>query len=381
MLVYKTRSEIETTINQDMENLGLLNTSNISLLQGLITIFSDDVKALYDNLYSIDRSRRPTVMIGDDLDEFCRLFGLRRGIAPAAADLSSTNFKFYLSDGLTAKEVTLSQSGFTLSAGYTVSDGANEFVTIDTAVFTPDSNSAYVRIVSAGSITGLIPPNSIREHTVEITDIPDIDPDVDVFLECSNDRAISAGVTNEGDSALRSRLYSRALSMNNTNEDALLFALQSIGIPNVRFHNDFFGIGTIGVELLIGSPVISDYAIEVANATISRLVPYARVVRPEYLTISLQVRIEVNQDTEVSRAQQRVINAITEYFDAVEMGRSVSIAEIESIVNEQEGIVRGSIVCFYINGRRALLNVVQRADRDQKYVLAIEDPIEFVIGA
>lgn len=381
-ITYRSASEINNTIVGDMAQIGVVNSTSNSLSFILANIFTEDIKRLYDDLYLLDRSRRPSAAIGVDLDEWCRLFGITRGATQPAADTSATNFRFYLADNLTASDITEDRNGFIIPAGQRISDGTNEVVTISDAVFTPFSNSAYTSFVSASNRAVNIATGQLRFHNVDLERYlgDNLRDDVEVDLLCTNDKAISTGKTSESDQQLRTRWYSKVQSLNNSNENAILFELQSIGIPNARFMQNYYGVGTLGVVLETGTQVLSDTILEIANATIARITPYARVIRPEYVSVRIQMRIEVDNIDQVDIIRQNAVDAIYEFFRTLNVGQSLSLIDLKKAIENVTGIVRSTLTCIFLNGRKALLNTVHKADKDQKFVLALNNPIEFVVG-
>ena len=381
MLTYKTKTEISRSIEEELEILGLLNSSRVSIIQGMAIALSDDLKMIYDSLLSADRARRPSVSSGRDLEEFTGVFNVKRGIQNVMSDMSNTNFKFFISDSKMAKDITADGGGFTIPAGVSTTNGSKTFVTLDPAIFTPDSNAVYVRIASADSTGGTVEAGSLTSNSFSTFNLPSINPNTLATIQSSNDRPIIFGTSSESDNQLRSRLYSRTRSLNGNNEEAIKFELRSIGIPDAEFFYDFYGMGTLGVRLITGAAVLSDHVVSTANAIISRVAPWARAIQPEYITSRLQLQIEVDDIDNLETIQNNILSVITEFFDALSMGQTLNSQSIISKTKTVQGVVRACIVCLFINGKRASLNVSHKADRDQRYILTPDSPIEFIIGA
>jgi len=368
---FLSAEDVTERIIGEWQASGIINTEDASVLSLIMYPFQIRITDLYATLFDIHQSHRISSAFGIDLDEIARGFGVIRKTSIPAADYTYGNFRFYLPNEITAKDYTIDRTGFEIPAGQNVSDGVTNFITLDAAVFDADSHSAFVRIQGTDASALYIPENAITEHQVTPVIISEMDPNIEVTILCTNNQPIELESTLEDDNSLRDRLYDRVNS-NGTNDSAITFALKTLGILDAEYVTDAFGVGTLGVRLVTGEPIISDTTLDAADGVIRSITPYARVIRSEYLVIKIQLQLDVDDESIIESTKSDVMIVIKDYIDAIPSGSQLNITTLDETIDNVPNVTRHNTRCLFLNERRCVLSS-QRSASDQKFIISRED--------
>ncbi len=317
-----------------------------------------------------------------DLDEKAMEFGVRRGSIGVPFDDTFTNFYVYLTKDK-AKDFTLNTDEPLVipPRALTITDINNSEFFVQTAiVIEPESSTGFAPIIgtSAGSIS--VGANSLTKIKVDLTLIQNANPTKvqGLTFGCNNKKVIGVPNPIVSDQDLRDAAFLRINSMNNTNRDAIRLALNRVGISDIRFKQDMFGVGTLGVVVRIGnSSKISSTTIRAINNILTNIVPFARVVEPETLLVKLSVRIGYKASADIISTKTQVMTTIQGYFRELDIGNYLDPMEIENRVNNIETVEDFKINCVFIDDRPCIKSR-QPAMEDQIYMLDANEPITYL---
>jgi uncharacterized phage protein gp47/JayE len=376
-IIARTQSDVYNTLLSQMTSAGLVVTTDVTLT-GLVDVFSARLSELYTNQDSILNAFRLTTAAGTSLDILANDKGITRYRSNSISDLSTTNFKFYLPIGKVGADYALDMNlPLVIPAGQQISGGDWTFITTESAIIMPDANSGYCGIQAIVRINADVIVNSLLTHSVSLPSIGNIDMTKSPQIMCKNDRTIVVQPIVETDAALRMRVLNRVNSMNNSNNDAILLALKAIGISEVNFRQDMFGIGTVGIELLTGGSILSNEMLDAADNVIKRISPYARVIRPEYMAVQMCFSIQLNNYDNKDSTTGEIISNIYNYFDGLTMGSTLNVSTLLSLASIVTNVKTVKLATMMIDGRRVAITN-QIASPTEQFV-ALENSIDFTV--
>ncbi len=375
-IVFKPAEQVGNEIESEWQTAGLINTDSASVLTTIIFPYQTHIAEMFSKIFEVHQAHRISSASGVHLDEKAREFGVARKTNEPAADFTFGNFRFRLPNGFTAKDFTFDRTGFTITAGQYITDGVATFVTLDNAVFDADSHSAYARVQGLSNATSYIPEGTLTQHSVNLGSIDELDLNTSPEISCTNDKPIELASFLEDDNSLRDRLYDRVNS-NGTNEQAIEFALKTLGILDVDFVPDAFGVGTLGISLITGEPVVSETTVSAADAVISSITPYARVMVPEYIVVKLILNVEVEDESLLEETKSDIIAVVRTHIDDIPEGNELNITGLGDIIEGVDNVTGYVIRCMFLNERKSVLST-HRSASDQKYILSREgDAVTF----
>lgn len=359
------------------------NTTGIPLssdptITGMTEIYSRHFGELYTNQERIAGSFRLASAVGNYLDIIAQSYGLERYRTSTIGDLSTSNFRFYLPIGKTARDYTLDKDQpLVIPAGQEIMGGDWVFYTTGPITIHPDANAGYGNITASTRKQAEITGNLLVKHNVVLDTIENIDMSTSPELFCTNDRSIPVLPEIESDESLRLRVSNRVNSMNNTNEQAILLSLKAIGITNASFRKNMFGAGTLGVELLTGDGILADEVLDAAEANIKRIAPYARVIRPEYMACQMCYRIVLNDYTIQDKTISEILTNLNDYFDNMRLGSQLTFDTLVRAATAVNNVKSAKIITMKIDGRRTALTN-QLATPTERFILP-ENSVDFTM--
>lgn len=378
MIVAKTRDDIFKDVQSRLNGLGLqpmMNGVTESLIQGVVDI----LYAAEQDRVNADNETNPSLATGTTLEQIAqREFNLRRETGSNVVDSTFTNFHFYISGNLKAKDITTDSAGFTIPAHAFVRDAAGSlFMTTMPAIFDPNSNAAFCQIISVNPVQQEIPALSLNQHDVILTDIENISEaslGSNVLL-CANNKALPSSTSTETDESLRLRMYQHANSLNQTNDTRLRSILTSIpGVLSVDFRRNKRGNGSVECILNTQQANPSDSIYSRAEALILQNIYGADnifVVKPQYLPMKLTLKVVAEGTIEnLSEVTSTISIGAADYVNnVVRQGGTFVLAEFTAAMRALvTGIQNVEIECIYVNNRRTVIKD-QSAFYNQKFVV------------
>jgi len=382
MIVYKTQAEIERDITDDLTTLGIYDMFSAPILSTTFAPFVGKLEEVNNMVKRIDLQTRLSTASGDDLDyRALETAGIERISLLPSEDLTYSNFHFYLPDGKTAAEITSTGGGFTIPSGVVIDNGAFYFETLDAAVFAPGANAVYVRVRSTAPDTPTIGVGELTNHNLVYSAIANLDTSIpNLSILCKNDVEIIPTTYEETDDEFRYRTIETIRGRSGINESTLRSKLREIGVVEYVQHNDYYGLGRAGIEVVTNQQTVPDPILVSSNEIVKEIYPGNRVIKPIYLMTKLVIDIDVIDKSTLDDTKVAIKDEIIAHMDDYRLGSMLNLDQINAIVQANTNVRDGDCVCVYINGYKATLTN-QISQSDEKFVLDVDDEENNVVFA
>jgi hypothetical protein len=375
-------ADLSKLIDSELSKGGIDASIPGTFTNSLVQPFKVAISTSNGNIINLYNRSILELATAKDLEEKVLEFGISRNTDVSNIQETSDNFYVYIKTGI-ASDYTLDITSPLVIPKENIRAAdvnGNSYIINDDIILQPNSNTAFASIFSVNNINIAIPQGTITTLEYIIDDnIINLNPAKanDLILGASNSKAIGAQTVSLSDSELRRKAYLRINSMNNNNEDAIRLALEQYNISDITFRYDHFGFGTLGILIRIGgSTALSRSSLDKLNNVVTNIVPFARVIVPEELVVKLQIDVKFNDGSKVSASKDNILVMIQNYFLDLNIGNYMDPADIISLIQTDENVLKSSIRCIFIDNRKAIIRR-QYALSDQIFVLDQVTPIEY----
>lgn len=388
-------------------NTPISDFSTISFAGNINYVISKETEKIYDEVEYLNNIFDPTKTYGRGLDNIGFTFGNMRGDSTISADMTDTNFYFYLDTRLGLNISTLINRLYPISthfnilkrmedqeyidsatnptqlripAGTTISNNDTTIVytTVEEIFITSTSSEVYTPVIATvEGVGGNIESNVLIKHSLnEIDTIRGLAK----YILCSNRYPITNGRDPIVDNEYR---YNITLGRSNkgSNEVAIRQAVLAIpGVRNVLFERGRFGNGTFNLIIEGVSPIVSEGLIRTVKERVKQIVGGDSVFasRPEYLGIELSIDLITNVgNNNLGGIRESVRSSIIQYINDVPIGGEIIWNQIVNIITSVTG-VKDFILSYFRLGEYDIFNKInknkivlrksnQRARHDEKF--------------
>lgn len=315
-----------------------------------------------DTMYNFQKNQFQNAYLstskGIYLDEFAYLFSINRNTPQLAADLTNTNFRFFI-DPIYGKTSNLLLEEFyspeeiqsLINNGYsndgtdivipkgiriTNLDGTVAYKTNEIITITRTLNEGYTSIIaeSAGT-TYNVPAGILIRHN--LNEIPELRKIANILL-CENKFGISNGEGYEDDENLRWRISNKTLSNANANITAIRIAAQNVpGVRSVTILPKAYGTGTFRVFVESINPIITNGLLTAVREAINSVAATGESVtvdHPNYVGIEIQIQLLFDYNANRNLLKEAVRTTLIDYINNLDIGGEIVINEmIQRIMN------------------------------------------------
>lgn len=377
IVTYNRLPQIDKAFSKILTENGYVDMSSAPFLGQIINTIKEAAKGPYSELYELSNNIDLGRSTGSFLDRWGVFHNQPRATTSYASDLSLSNTEIYLSNNITAGEITIDGGDLPIPAGTIISDENNDYIvrTIDDVVISSNRNSVFVRVVAENEGEVTIYPGYLTKVNLDLKTIPQVmSSSLGKYqLKARNAKAISGGTIYPDDETYRYTLLKTAESKNLSNESKIETAIKLEDISYMVV-SKFRG----GITVFVDSVDISSH-----QAIVIRLQNYidniinfgmpvycfSPVISKIIPTISLSLKNNDNLNQTQNEFKDQLVDIITN----TRMGQNVDLKNIiTTIAGSIPNIDKALIADLKMNGRK-MLNYSIETRFNERLILNKED--------
>ncbi|MEG1315912.1 MAG: baseplate J/gp47 family protein [Oscillospiraceae bacterium] len=282
-----------------------------------------EISALWAQVDWTKRQTFPQTAVGEELDKHAQTRGLERGAATRAVGLMR-----FETDAVRTEALTIAKGAVCLNSIGT------EFLT--TAAGAIAAGQTFCLVPAAARNTGEAgnaPAEGIKLMAMAPLGI----------VKCFNPEGFAGGTNGESDEALRARIMSSYASLPNGSNAAYYRseALNTDGVAAACVSSRARGLGTVDVIIASDAGMPSDAMVANVKAKLAEqreICVDLAVLKPTAVSVPVTVAIDIEAGRDFTAVSAAVKAAIEKHFDGRQLGKSVLLAKLGSVVFGVEGV-------------------------------------------
>jgi len=344
--IIKAKKDIKSSLTSYFVEADFTNVKPGTPEHAIINIFTELLYGKQEELQQKHNSLMPLEATGAPLDLWSIFLGTQRTAELYAADSTTNNVHFFVSDANRA----LVSSDLVIPVGTTITNinGAKIYETTEQVTLPNTSPSViYVPVIAKNSgAFQNVEANELVLHTIE-----GVTPTEEEYIEVTNSFAITSGQSTQSDEDLAMDLqdiFGEALRTNEEGIKAKVSLLPGVALATIIPAKR--GTGTFNVFLDTTTPVISPHLIETAQKLVdveAALGVKGYVDYPVYKAISLTFEVlpkdGVDNTSLLASLEQATTSSIRDSVNNIGRGETIDPNVLLRIVLDHEDILNAKI--------------------------------------
>lgn len=372
MPILNTKTKEQMLINaldSLQKNAGISSVSPGSIARAFAEAITTEIADLYSSFkISVEQSSL-ALASGKNLDAMGELYNVfRRSIADELiTDRVTSNIQFYLTSPYS--------SDINIPAGTLVYNNVDNFNDVQYAyaltsgvLIQSGATSVYGAVKAKYENTGI---TAARDTLVKHNFIAP--PGAVVF--CTNPKEVYAAINAEADDNYRKRIVSAIRGSSSGTAESIRFAALSVkGVKDVKIKEGSYGIGSCDLLIVPESSSSLGNIPEIVYTAVSGAKPLGirintRVATKKTVDVSITLSLRQGTSSQAATAiemQARIF--LIRYLNALTIGSSISVQEIESQAKYASDFIMGVTVNNLSVDKRNIPNVNYRLSNDKCYM-------------